>query len=72
MAAATLDREHFPTAGETDVLLHVTSPGRFAIRVASPTGTALQLVDMLSGPGDRIGWPGKQDGRIDALLDTVP
>jgi uncharacterized protein len=68
-AAATLERGHFPTAGETDVLLHVTSPGRIAIRAQSPTG-GLQLVDMLTGPGDRQGWPGKQDGRIDALLDT--
>lgn len=68
--AATLERDHFPTAGETDVLLHVTSPGRFAIRAQSSTGAALQLVDMLTGPGDRQGWPGKQDGRIDALLDT--
>jgi uncharacterized protein len=68
--AATLERDHFPSAGETDILLHVTTPGRFAIRADSPTGTALQLVDMLTGPGDRAGWPGKQDGRIDALLDT--
>jgi uncharacterized protein len=67
---ATLERDRFPTAGETDVLLHVTTPGRFAVRAQSPTGTALQLVDMLTGPGDRAGWPGKQDGRIDALLDT--
>ena len=69
-SAGTLERERFPTAGETDVLLHVTTPGRFALRAASPTGTALQLVDMLTGPGERQGWPGKQDGRIDALLDT--
>ncbi|HET6610177.1 MAG TPA: lysozyme inhibitor LprI family protein, partial [Rhodopila sp.] len=69
-AAGTLERTHFPTAGETDILLHVTSPGRFAIRASSATGTALQLVDMLTGPGDRQGYPGKQDGRIDALLDT--
>ncbi|HVY13638.1 MAG TPA: lysozyme inhibitor LprI family protein, partial [Rhodopila sp.] len=69
-AAGTLERDKFPTAGETDVLLHVTSPGRFAIRAGSPTGTALQLVDMLTGPGERQGFPGKQDGRIDALLDT--
>jgi uncharacterized protein len=69
-ATATLERGRFPTAGKTDVLLHVTTPGRFAIRAESPTGTALQLVDMLTGPGDRTGWPGKQDGRIDALLDT--
>jgi uncharacterized protein len=68
--AATLERARFPTAGETGVLLHVTTPGRFAIRAESSTGTALQLVDMLSGPAERTGWPGKQDGRIDALLDT--
>ena len=68
--AATLERDRFPSAGETDVLLHVTTAGRFAISAKSPTGTALQLVDMLSGPGDRAGWPGKQDGRIDALLDV--
>jgi len=67
---ATLERDRFPSAGETDVLLHVTTAGRFAIRATSPTGTALELVDMLSGPGDRTGWPGKQDGRIDALLDV--
>jgi uncharacterized protein len=68
--AATLERSQFPTAGETDILLHVTTPGRFAILAHSPTGTAFQLVDMLTGPGEREGWPGKQDGRIDALLDT--
>ena len=64
-----LDRTHFPTAGESSVLLRVTTPGRFAIRAESPTGTAIRLVDMLTGPGERAGWPGKQDGRIDALLD---
>jgi uncharacterized protein len=69
-AAATLDRGQFPTAGETDTLLHVTTPGHFALRAQSPTGTALQLVDMLTGPGDRAGWPGKANGRIDALLEV--
>jgi uncharacterized protein len=69
-SAGTLDRAQFATAGETDLLLHVTAPGRFALRAVSPTGTALQLVDMLTGPGEREGWPGKQDGRIDELLDT--
>jgi uncharacterized protein len=69
-AAGTLERDRFPTAGETDILLHVTTPGRFAISATSATGTALQLVDMLTGPANRQGWPGKQDGRIDALLDT--
>lgn len=68
--AATLEHDRVHTAGETDVLLHVSTAGRFAVAAKSPSGTALQLVDMLSGPGDRAGWPGKQDGRIDALLDV--
>ena len=69
-AAATLDRTTFPTAGETDVMLRVATAGRFAITAHSATGTALQLVDMLTGPSPREGWPGKADGRIDALLDV--
>ncbi len=67
---ATLARDRFPSAGETDTLLTVATPGRFAIRAESPTGTALQLVDMLTGPGERVGWPGRQNGRLDALLDA--
>jgi hypothetical protein len=48
----------------------VTGAGRFAIRTASPTGTALQLVDMLTGPSELAGAAGIADGRIDQLLDA--
>ncbi len=34
--AATLERERFPSAGQTDVLLHVAAPGRFAVRAPEP------------------------------------
>jgi uncharacterized protein len=69
-AAASLESAQVPSAGAHDVLLRVTAPGRFAIRAESATGTALQLVDMLTGPGERAGLAGKNDGRIDALLDV--
>jgi len=70
-APATLDHDHFPTAGRHDTLLHVNVPGRFAIRAASATDTVLQLVDMMTGPGERTGpAPGQTDTRIDALLDA--
>src|SRR5215469_11075851 len=69
-AAATLDGSLFPTAGEHATLLRVTGAGRFAIKAASPTGTALQLVDMLTGPTDVAGEAGAVDGRIDQLLDA--
>jgi uncharacterized protein len=68
--AARLQRETLPTAGQGETLLEVLQPGRFAIRAESPTGTALQLVDMLTGPADESGAPGAADGRLDVLLDT--
>jgi uncharacterized protein len=68
--SARLQRETLPTAGHGETLLEVLHPGRFSIRAESPTGTALQLVDMLTGPSDESGAPGAADGRLDVLLDT--
>ena len=69
-AEATLDRTRVPAAELIETLLHVTHPGRFAIVAKSPTGTALQLVDMLTGPSDTVGQAGQTDGRLDVLLDA--
>jgi hypothetical protein len=59
-----------PAHEEGATLLSVQTPGRFALVAHSATGAALQLVDMLTGPGQRAGEAGGQDGRIDALLDA--
>ncbi len=67
---ASLSLDRFPTAGQHDVLLRIAQSGRYSIRAASETGTALQLVDMLAGPGEVAGAAGAQDGRIDALLEA--
>ncbi len=67
--AAHLDQASLP-AGQASTLLHVTSPGRFAITAHSGGGTALQLIDMLTGPGEVAGAAGAQDGRLDVLLDV--
>jgi uncharacterized protein len=67
---ASLETDRFATAGEHATLLRVKQPGRFAIKAESPTGTALQLVDMLTGPSDLAGEPGTSDGRLDLLLDV--
>jgi uncharacterized protein len=66
----TIEHDRFVTAGEHTTLLRITRPGRFAIKAESPTGTALQLVDMLTGPSDLTGDPGSTDGRLDPLLDV--
>ena len=68
-AAGKLQADEVPAAGEGQVLLAVEAPGRFSIRSQSKTGVALQLVDMISGPGERAGDPGTRDGRLDVLLD---
>jgi hypothetical protein len=69
-AEATLEQDRLPTAGEHATLLRVAQPGRFAIKAESATGTALQLVDMQTGPSDLAGEAGTGDGRIDQLLDV--
>jgi hypothetical protein len=69
-AAAALDAQAFSAAAPAETLLHVKTPGRFAITASSTTGTALDLVDMITGPTPPAGEPGAADGRLDALLDT--
>lgn len=58
-----------PAAGRQAALLEVADFGRYSLRVASARGTALQVVDRMSGAGEVAGEAGKQDGRIDLFLD---
>ncbi len=67
--AAALDTANLPAAEHAETLLHVTRAGRFTIAAKSPSGAAIQLVDILTGPGDTAGVAGAQDGRLDLLLD---
>ena len=67
---ASLTRKAVPATGQGEALVQVKSPGRFSISVKSSTGVALQLVDMIAGPGEISGDAGSRDGRLDVLLDT--
>ena len=67
--AARLDADSLPAAAAGATLLHVTAAGRFAITASSASGTALDLVDMITGPTPPAGTPGAADGRLDLLLD---
>ena len=67
--SARLSGATVSAAADGQVLLTVEASGRFAIRAESKTGVALQLVDMIAGPGDVAGEAGVRDGRLDVLLD---
>ncbi len=67
--AASISVASVPASADGEALVTVTSAGRFSIRAASRTGVALQLVDMIAGPGDIFGDAGTRDGRADLLLD---
>lgn len=58
-----------PAAGRQVAQLEVADFGRYSIRVADARGTALQVLDRMSGAGEVVGEAGKQDGRIDLFLD---
>jgi uncharacterized protein YecT (DUF1311 family) len=47
----------------------VDRAGRFAVRVESQVGAALEVIDRMAGPSPVAGEPGKKDGRLDLLLD---
>jgi hypothetical protein len=65
----SLDRALVPARGRQTANLQVPAFGRYAIRVESRQGTALQLVDRMAGPGGVAGRPGESDGRLDVFLD---
>src|SRR6266481_2203227 len=65
----TLSRTTVPARGRQEAILTVPAFGRYAVTVASPQGTALQLVDRIAGPGQAQGTTGKTDGRLDVFLD---
>ncbi|MBP9823176.1 MAG: hypothetical protein KBF21_03030, partial [Thermoanaerobaculia bacterium] len=58
-----------PAAGRQVAELEVADFGRYAIAVSSARGTALQVLDRMSGAGEPAGEAGKVDGRVDLFLD---
>ncbi|MEO8277034.1 MAG: hypothetical protein ABI639_12535 [Thermoanaerobaculia bacterium] len=67
--AASFVTSSLPAAGRQHTELSVSAFGRYSLRVASARGTALQVVDRMSGGGDVAGQAGETDGRLDLFLD---
>jgi hypothetical protein len=66
---AHISPDRASASGDGEAMLTVDAPGRFSLRAESQTGVALQLVDMISGPGEIVGEAGVRNARLDVLLD---
>ena len=64
-----LESVELPAAGRQATYLTVNGFGRYSLRVQSESGTGLQLVDHMAGPGQVAGSSGEEDGRLDAFLE---
>lgn len=67
--APTVTPATVPATGHQEVEVEVERFGRYALEVSSPRGTAVQLVDKMTGPGPSSGRRGEQDGRLDVFLE---
>jgi hypothetical protein len=68
-AAITLSTAKVPATGKHNADVTVTRFGRYALTASSLQGTAIQLVDRMSGPGEVQGIPGEANGRVDTFLE---
>ncbi|MFT4096662.1 MAG: lysozyme inhibitor LprI family protein, partial [Rhodoblastus sp.] len=66
---AQLQPASVPADRDASALVTIPAPGRYSLRAESASGVAIQLVDMMTGPGDSAGAAGARDGRLDILLD---
>ena len=67
--AAQVQPANIPADRDSSALVTIPNPGRYSLRAESASGVAIQLVDMMTGPGDSAGAAGARDGRLDVLLD---
>ncbi|MCP4689671.1 MAG: hypothetical protein GY859_16580, partial [Desulfobacterales bacterium] len=68
-ARVSLDKPTLPAVGRQEAILTAPRFGRYTVIAESSRGTALQLVDRMTGPGEIHGVPGERDGRLDMILD---
>jgi uncharacterized protein len=66
---ARVEPQNVPADHDASALVTIPNPGRYSLRAESASGVAIQLVDMMAGPGDSSGAAGAKDGRLDVLLD---
>jgi hypothetical protein len=58
-----------PAAGRQEAILSVDRFGRYSVHAESAQGTSIELIDRMAGSLGRSGEPGRENGRLDLILD---
>lgn len=56
-------------AGRQEAILSVDRFGRYSVRAESGQGTSIELIDRMAGSLGHSGEPGRENGRLDLILD---
>lgn len=70
LSKSFLEKTDFSAKGINNVILNVHTYGRYAIQANSKQGTFIRLIDQMAGVIAERGIVGKEDGRIDIILDA--
>ncbi|MEM8963210.1 MAG: hypothetical protein AAGD38_17125, partial [Acidobacteriota bacterium] len=62
--------DDLPVAGPHHTAIELPSFGRYSFEVTSPSGTAISVVDRMSGPTATYGAIGIEDGRLDVFAEA--
>src|SRR5215204_758928 len=65
----SLSAQEVPAAGRREAILSVDRFGRYSVRAESAQGTSIELIDRMAGSLGRSGEPGRENGRLDLILD---
>ncbi|HYU33422.1 MAG TPA: hypothetical protein VEW48_14795 [Thermoanaerobaculia bacterium] len=65
----SLSVQEVPAKGRQEAILTVDRFGRYSVRVESAQGTSIELIDRMAGSLGRSGEPGRENGRLDLILD---
>jgi hypothetical protein len=65
----SLSVQEVPATGRQEAVLSVDRFGRYSVRAESAQGTAVELIDRMAGSLGSSGEPGRENGRLDLILD---
>lgn len=68
-SAMEIEPSSLKAAGKGSAILRIDEFGRYSVWAESGQGTAIQMIDRMTGPGQWSGEIGVRDGRVDLFLE---